>query len=176
MSVDLIVIPQISELLFWSTIKTRFQSLITEAEKEAIGDISLIKSQAGLKEFIQDNHQLSSLGSYSLRLKIPCTLGIGLFLNEDDNMALDFLEDYGRNLEAETIKTLATSWQELNYSYEITSSGGRSRIECSLFVALTCAIASECNGFVIVMDDVFDLEIGVYKPEQFKLAKWTKFL
>ena len=176
MSVDLIVIPTVSEFLFWDKIKTRFQRIITPEEKEAIGDISFIKFRAGFKEVIEDNHQLSSIGVYSLRIKIPCTLTISLFLNEDENTALDFLEDYGRNLEAETIKTFAASWKELNYSYQITSFGGRSRIECSLFVALTSAIASKCNGYVMVMENVFDLEIGVYKPEQFKLAKWTKFL
>lgn len=182
MSVDLIVIPTVSEFLYWNTIKTRFLSLITPQEKESIGDISLIRSKAGLKEIIEDNHQLSLVGSYSLQLKLPCTLGISLFSNEDNNMlledydmALEFLEDYGRNLEAETIKTLAASWKKLNYYYEITSSGGRSLMECSLFVALTSAIAYECCGYVMVMGDELDLKVGVYKPEQFKLAKWTKF-
>ena len=151
--------------------------MLTLEDAERLGTVSLCK--LGSNEVVAENEKLSiptqkNHQYYYLSLDIPNTLGIGIHKNEPNYVdELDYLEDFGRNLDAATIQSLAQKWQSIGYDYGVTTNAGRSRWEPPLFVALTAAIAHMSEGYVIVMSDEFTLDVGVYTPDVFQQAEMT---
>jgi hypothetical protein len=172
MSIDLYIIPTISNVITWGELKTKFLELLTPEEREPIGEPSLIKFRS--HDVAQLSEQLLIDCYYSLSLAVRNTLSVGCF--ENKLMCVDelgFVGEFGRNLERASIQTIAQQWQAVGYTYEVTSGGGRSRWEPPLFVALSAALADLCQGYVIVMDSCFTLDIGIYSSQQFRQAKMT---
>jgi hypothetical protein len=172
MSIDLYIIPTISNVITWGELLAKFLELLTPEEREPIGEPSLIKARS--HDIAELSEKLLIYHYYSLSLAVPNTLSFGCFENTAVSLdELSFVEDYGRNLERASIQTIAQQWQAVGYTYEVTSGGGRSRWEPPLFVALSAALADLCQGYVIVMDSCFTLDIGIYSSQQFRPAKMT---
>lgn len=177
MSIELYIFPTSPEYFSWVELKSKFLELLTLEDTERLGTVSLLK--LGSNEIVADDEQLfipsqKNYRHYYLSMSIPNTLGIGISENKSSYLdEFDFLEDFGRNLDAATIKTLAQKWHLVGRSYIVTTNAGRSRWEPPLFVALAAAIAHLCKGYVIVMSDNFTLDVGVYKPNVFQQAKMT---
>ena len=175
MSIDLDVFPTSPRFFSWGELKDKFLELLTPEDVQRLGKVSLLKSSSD--EVVTEDQKLyvdSSNSSfyYYLSLDIPNTLGISIYKNEPDYIdEFDSLEDYGRNLDAATISTLAQKWISIGHHYGITTYAGRSRWEPPLFVALAAAIAHLCEGYVIVMSDNFTLDVGVYTPDVFQQAQ-----
>lgn len=124
----------------------------------------------GSDEVVAEDMEISIPGDknhsyYYPSVEIPNTLAVGISKNESTYLSeIDFLEDFGRNLDMVTVQTLAQKWKSVGFSYIVTTHAGRSKWEPPLFVALAAAIAYLCQGYVIVMSDDFTLDVGVYKP------------
>ena len=105
--------------------------MLTLEDAERLGTVSLCK--LGSNEVVAENEKLSiptqkNHQYYYLSLDIPNTLGIGIHKNEPNYVdELDYLEDFGRNLDAATIQSLAQKWQSIGYDYGVTTNAGRSR-------------------------------------------------
>jgi len=80
----------------------------------------------------------------------------------------DYLEDYGRALEPEILEKLVSLWRSTGYNIGITSLGGRPKGELYIFRCLAIALANTCHGYIIVMNEVFGLDVGVYAPDVFR--------
>ncbi len=175
MSIDLCVFPTSPIKICWGELKSKFLELLTSEDKQRLGDISL--RQLSSDEIVPEKENISFLPDedhnyYYLSLDILNTLGMNIRENEPNYVCeLDMVEDFGRNLDAATIQTLVQKWKSVGYVYGVTSMAGRSKWEPPLFVALTAAIAHLCNGYVIVMSDDFNLDIGVYTPTEFQQAQ-----
>ena len=175
MSIDLYIFPTNPEYFCWSQLKEKFLELLTLAEVQKIGAISLLK--LGSDETVAEKETISIPGDknhnyYYLSLDIPNTIGMNIRRNEPNYVSeLDMLEDFGRNLDATTIQTLVEKWKSIGYVYGVTTHVGRSKWEPSLFVALAAAIAHLCQGYVIVMSNDFTLDVGVYTPAVFQQTK-----
>lgn len=175
MSIDLDIFATAPELATWSQIRSKLQMLVSPTEQTTLLGNSPSLCEIGSNKEVVDNKPLS-IGHYYLSLPTDNTLGIGVISKtedfEEESLELDYLEDYGRNLELEEIEILAKRWRKADYYYGIETWGGRSKPEPRLFVALAAAIAYSCNGYVVVMNEnIFDLGIGVYRPEQFQYAE-----
>lgn len=166
MSIDLDVFPTIPRYFSWGELKDKFLELLTPEDVQRLGQVSLLT--LGSNEIVAEDQKLSINSSktycyYYLSLDIPNTLEISIGKNEPDYInELDYLEDYGHNLDTATIQALAQKWQSIGHYYGITTNAGRSRWELPLFVALAAAIAYLCKGYVIVMSDNFTLDVGAY--------------
>ena len=175
MSIDLYILPTSPESFYWGKLKDKFLELLTLEDARRLGTVSLLK--LGSDEVVTEEKKLYIPSQedpeyYYLALDIPNTLGIGINKNESTYLSeVDFLEDFGRNLDAATIQTLIQKWQSIGFTYDVTTNAGRSRWEPPLFVALSAAIAHLCQGYVIVMNDNFTLDVGVYTPEVFQQAQ-----
>ena len=179
MSIDLDIFPTSSRFFSWGELKDKFLELLTPEDVQRLGKVSLLNS--GSDEVVTEDQKLyvdsSSSNSnfyYYLSLDIPNTLGISIYKNEPEYIdEFDALEDYGRNLDAATIRALAQKWRSIGHFYGITTNAGRSRWEPPLFVALAAAIAHMSEGYVIVMSDNFTKDVGVYTPDVFQQAQMT---
>jgi len=109
---------------------------------------------------------------YFFTFAVSNTLSLTARPNKNNLNEQEYLQDYGRNIDSETVRDLAQRWREAGHFYGLTSLMGRSLPEPHLFVGLASALATVCRGYVIVMNDgILDLGVGVYSPEQFKLAQ-----
>ena len=175
MSIDLDVFPTSPRFFSWGELKDKFLELLTPEDVQRLGTVSLLKS--GSDEVVTQDRKLyvdsnKNCYYYYLSLDIPNTLDFGVIKNDSDYLSEhDYLEDYGRNLDAATISTLAQKWQSIGHHYGISTYAGRSRWEPPLFVALAAAIAHLCEGYIIVMSDNFTLDVGVYTPDVFQQAQ-----
>jgi hypothetical protein len=169
MSIDVDIVPTSPTLVCGGEIITRLRENLTASDSQLLGESpGLVELRT--KQPLAPDRPLALKTSYYFHLAIQNTLGIMAFLNTD-NIEVDYLEDYGRNLDRETIRTLAERWRKAGHHYEITSFAGRGPHELRILVALAAALADACQGYVILMDDnFFDLDVGVYTPEQFKQA------
>jgi hypothetical protein len=168
MSIDLDILATVPELICWGNVKNKLQKLLSPAEGKILGEHPALL-HLGLNKAVGEDERLSLNSSYYLSLTIANTLSITVMPNEGNLDELEYLEDYGRNLEPGEIETLAKRWRTARHYYGICSLGGRSQPEPKLFVTLATAIAYSCVGYVIVMNnDIFDLGVGVYTPEQFR--------
>ncbi|MEH2139402.1 hypothetical protein [Nostoc sp.] len=175
MSIDLKIFSTIPDIADWGDIKKRLYVLISSEEKEFLGKNPSLFELAS-KRKVADDEQLSLGNHYYLSLAIPNTLGLSVISKAEDideeNLELDYLEDYGENLEPKEVQILLERWRIARYFYIITSFGGRSRPEPRLFIALATAIAFSCSGYIIVTNnDLFDLGVGIYTPEEFQYTK-----
>jgi hypothetical protein len=171
MSIDLDILATTSELICWGNLKKRLQELLSPVEVEFLGKNPALL-HLGSNKVLAEDEKLSLNDSYYLSLEIANTLSITVMPNEGNLNELEYLEDYGRNLEPEDIKRLAARWQAVGHYYGITSLAGRSKPESKLFIALATAVAYNCFGYVIVMNnDILDLKVGVYTPEHFQNAQ-----
>lgn len=174
MSIDLDIFPTSPTKFEWNKLKSKLFELLTTEVRQNIGAISLY--ELGSNRIIPKEEILSisppkNSKHYYLSLDVANTIGLSLSKNEPNYVdEFDYLDDYGRNLDAATIQTLAQKWQSLDMHYSVTTHAGRSKYEPSLFIALAAAIAHLCQGYVIVMSDDFTLDIGVYTPAEFKKA------
>lgn len=176
MSIDLDVFPTNADLFTWKQLKNKFQELLSFEDRERIGKPSLLKLNPKIK--IEDDEQLSFHSEdhvfYYPSFDISSTLSIGITKNKSNyTNELEYLEDFGRNLDTQNIQKLAQQWKEVGYTYGLTTYAGRSKWEPDLFVALATAIAYLCQGYVIVMNDVFTVDVGVYNLQEFQQAKMT---
>lgn len=175
MSIDLDIFPTSPKYFYWGELKNKFLELLTSEDAQRLGKLSLLR--LGSDELVIEDAKISipddkNYNHYYLSLDIPNTIGISMGRNEPNYVSeIDMLEDFGRNLNAATIETLAQKWKSVGYVYGLTSMAGRSRWEPPLFVALAAAIAHLCQGYVIVMSDNFTLDVGVYTPTEFQQAK-----
>ncbi len=175
MSIDLYIFPTSPEYFYWGELKNKFLELLILEDAQRLGKVSLCK--LGSDEIVAENEKISLLNNenhdyYYLSSGIPNTLGMNIRRNEPNYVGeLDMLEDFGRNLDSVTIQTLVQKWKSIGYVYGVTSNAGRSKWEPPLFVALATAIAYLCKGYVIVMNDVFTLDVGVYTPTVFQQAE-----
>ena len=175
MSIDLYVFPTIPEYFCWGELKNKFLELLTSEDIQRIGRVFLCR--LGNDETVPEDEKISLLNDknhyyYYLSLDIINTLGVTISKNKPNYINfIDMLEDFGRNLDTATIQTLVQKWKSIGYVYGVTSTGGRSKWEPPLFIALATAIASLCKGYVIVMSDEFTLDIGVYTPTVFQSAE-----
>jgi len=173
-SIDLDVLATTPELICWGNLKKRLQELLSPVELEFLGENPALL-HLGSNRVLAEDEKLSLNNSYYLSLAIDNTLSITVMPNEGNLNELEYLEDYGRNLEPEDVGRLAARWQAAGHYYDITSLAGRSKPEPRLFIALVTAVAYSCFGCVIVMnDDILDLKVGVYTPGYFQNAQ-SKF-
>ncbi len=175
MSIDVKVFPTISDIAIWGDIREKLYVIVSAKEKELLGeDISLLELSSRQK--VENDKQLSLGQQYYLILKIPNTLSISVISKTEDldeeNLELDYLEDYGCNLTSEEVQILSERWRVARYFYSIASFGGRSKQESKLLIELATTIAYICSGYIVVTNnDLFDLGIGVYTPEEFQYTK-----
>jgi hypothetical protein len=175
MSIELKVFPTVLNTVTWGDIKKKLYALINSQEKELLGEkLSLIES--GSERKIEDDECLSLDSRYYLLLAIPNTLGLSVMSKaqdiDEDSLELDYLEDYGDNIEPKDVQILSERLQIARHFYILSSFGGRSRPEPRLFVAIATAIAYSCNGYIVVTsNDLFNLAVGVYESEEFQHAK-----
>lgn len=175
MSIDLKVFPTTPDILFWGDIKRQLYRLISPEQNNFFGkNISCFKSCSQQK--VPDDEQLSLDQNYYLSLAIPNTLSISVISKSEDideeSLEVDYLEDYGCNLDNKEIQTLAELWRVARYFYNISSFGGRSQDEPKLLITLVTAISYASAGYIIVTNNnLFDLGIGVYKSEEFQYTK-----
>lgn len=178
MSIDLYIFPTSPENFYWGELKSKFLELLTPEDAQRLGTVSLLK--LGSEEVLAEDKKLyipsqKNGEHYYLSLDIPNTLMIGINNNESTYLSeVDFLEDFGRNLDATTIQSLVQEWKSIGFTYNVTTNAGRSKWEPPLFVALASTIAYLCKGYIIVMSKDFSLDVGVYTPAAFQKAK-TKF-
>jgi hypothetical protein len=171
MSIQLDIVPTVAEVAFWGDIKNQLQSLISPLEFGFMGETPTLK-YLGSDIIVKENDRLLLNKTYYLSLEIPNTLSITVMPNKGNLEELEYLEDYARNCEFQFIQSLAESWQKTGFYYEITTQGGRSKNEPTIFQFLAAAIAYISSGYVILMNNnIFDLDVGVYKPDDFKNAQ-----
>jgi hypothetical protein len=175
MSIDLKVFPTIPDLATWGDIKRQLYRLMSSVDKEFLGENPFIV-ESGSQRKVADNEQLALCNHYYLSLAIPNTLSISVISKAEDideeNLELDYLEDYGCNLDSKEVQTLSERWRVARYFYNITSFGGRSQPEPRILIILATAIAYTCSGYIVVTNNnLFDLSIGVYTSEEFQHTK-----
>lgn len=175
MSIDVKIFSTVPDIAIWGDIKKKLYALINSEEKEFLGD-NLSLFELASKHRVADDEQLSLGSSYYFSLAIPNTLGLSVISKSEDidaeNLELDYLEDYGENLDPHEVKILLERWRIAHYFYVLTSFGGRSRPEPGLFIILVTAIAYSCAGYIVVTsNDLFDLGVGIYTPEEFQYTK-----
>jgi hypothetical protein len=175
MSIDLKVFSTITDITMWGDIKKKIYELVNPTEKEFILE-NLFLSELGSHQKVADNEKLLLGHQYYLSLAIPNTLSISVISKAEDfdeeNLELDYLEDYGHNLNPEKIQLLVHQCKLARYFYIITSFGGRSQPEPNLLITLATAIASTCAGYIVVTNNnLFNLDVGVYTPEEFQYTK-----
>jgi hypothetical protein len=175
MSIDLKIFSTIPDIAVWGNIKKKLHVLVSSEQKEFLGESpSLFELDS--KRKVADDEQLSLGHHYYLSLAIPNTLGFSVISKAEDideeNLELDYLEDYGSNLDPQKVQILLERWRIARYFYIITSFGGRSQPEPRLLIALASAIAYSCAGYIVVTNnDLFDLDIGIYTSEEFQYTK-----
>lgn len=171
MSIDIEILPAASTIISWGTIK----NYLINSEKEPI--TTLLGNNPSLIQL--KNHQsvaptqiLQPGESYYFNIAIPNTLSLMVSENDEYLDEVDYLEDYGHNLSQKTIHHLANQWQKAHHTYTLTSMAGRHKEEAHLFINVAVAIATACQGHIIVMNhNLFNLDIGVYSPEVFLQTK-----
>jgi hypothetical protein len=173
LSIDLNIAPRRAAGITWASLRRQWQQRLGDETAGLLGpDAQLCR--IGAPTQVAEDERLVPSSHYSFNLVVPCTLSLSMMENAPDLDETLYLEDYGRNLDAATIAELAEQWSRVGHNYEISSGGGRSKVEPALFIALACALADLCDGHVIVMNDgVFDLGVGVYTPALFSSARWS---
>lgn len=173
MSIDLGIAPRRAADFDWGSLRRQWEQRLGDAGRMLGPNPQLY--HLGTATPVAEDERLVPSSHYSFNLVVPCTLSLSVMENAPDLDESLYLEDYGRNLDAAMLAELAEQWRRVGHNYEISSGGGRSKLEPELFKALACALADLCDGHVIVMNDgVFDLGVGVYTPAQFSTAHWLR--
>ncbi|MFP4346514.1 MAG: hypothetical protein ACLFU8_17650 [Anaerolineales bacterium] len=171
MSIDVDVIPTLSTVVCWEEVESRLRENLGAAAARLLGEAPQLYA-LGSDELQMPDDPLSVEGVYYLNLGVQNTLGLSAMSNSSDVDELLYLEDYGRNLDPETLPALAERWREAGHYYAITSFAGRGPEELHILRALAAALAETCRGYVVLMHDwIFDLDVGIYTPEEFKGAQ-----
>lgn len=169
-SIDLEIFPTRPQIISWRQIVEPLRELLGLSADDLLGaapSLVVLKTHTVL----EPSQPMSVNASYYLNLAVRTTLGITLMPNQGNVDEVNYLEDYGRNLDPDFIRYLAEQWQAAGHYYGIESLAGRNKQEPLIFVALAAAIARACQGYIILMnDDIFDLDVGIYTPEQFRKA------
>lgn len=168
MSIDLIVLPCVKGTARWSDIWHQWVQTLGPF-RDCLGERPAL-CRLGSETPIAEQETLQIDGYYHFVLAAPSTLSLGVESNAGNYDEQGVVEDFGRNLSPEAIAGTVDCWRSAGFCYSLTTMGGRGEHEPGLFVALAAAVAETCRGHVIVMNDVFDLSIGVYSAQEFSRA------
>jgi hypothetical protein len=171
-SIDLDIAPLRATRVTWGPLHRAWRQRLGDEAAALLGpDPKLRVLGAGAS--VAEDASLGPPGLCFLDLAAPNTLSLSAMPSTNNLDEIEYLGDYARNLEPTDATALALSWREVGYYYEVSSGGGRSPNEPTLFITLACALADICDGRIIVMNDgLFDLGVGVYTAEQFASARW----
>lgn len=169
MSIDVDIMSTTLEIVRWGDVVTSFRRALDSTINEILGEHLVLRAQNS-HETVNPTDHLSLNKSYYLELSIPNTLAISTAANAGNINEHDYLEDYGRNLPIIIQNNLVSRWHIAGHYYEISTTIGRGKFEPQLFVALASAVAQSCEGYVIIMNKSFDLDVGVYSPQDFRNA------
>lgn len=170
MSIEVDIIPNVSDGISWNAIKERlFHYELPGSSRRLLGDNPLLIERR-TNRFIDDAEALLPTHYYRFKLEENNTLGLGIDSNAQTyTNEKEYLEDFGRNLEEEKREDLASLWRSIGFSYSVSSGAGRNTGEMGLLVALAEILAELSNGYVLIEDShVFNLPVGCYTAEQFK--------
>jgi hypothetical protein len=171
MSIDVDVIPTRPTVVCWEEVSSRLRENLGASASRLLGEAPQLY-RLGSDELQMPDDPLSVESVYYLNLGVQNTLGLSTMFNAGNVDELIYLEDYGRNLAPERLPALAERWQEAGHYYAITSFAGRGPEELHMLRALASALGEVCQGYVVLMHDwVFDLDVGIYTPEEFKGAQ-----
>jgi hypothetical protein len=122
---------------------------------------------------LADDEIIAAPSHVVFELAVANTLTLSASPNEGNLDEREYLEDYGRNVDAPAIEGLAAAWRRAGYWYALSSGGGRSVDEPALLIGLAAAVADLCDGRVVVTSDgILDLGVGVYTPDDLARARW----
>lgn len=170
MSVDLQVIPTVDEPTTWRAVLRQLRDAADEGLTALLGEEPRLLALDS-KTAVPPDQRLATGRSYVFELGFPNTLVLDVTPNEGFFEEREFLEDYGRNLSREDLETLIVRWKRSGHSYGISSMGGRTGPEPQVFLALATAIARATAGWVVAMESVIDVGVGVYEPDELELAQ-----
>ncbi|MFA0809927.1 hypothetical protein [Microbulbifer epialgicus] len=168
MSIDVEVIPGNKAPIYFYKLKNLMCELLIEGEIQEFGGV--IFQEIGKDKPVSEEDCLVLGKDYELVSVEVNTLVLSFMPNDpdDDELEIDMLEDYGRNLEENEIKSMSEKWAKIGFTYKITSKAGRHRVEPRIFWAIVGALTALSSGDVIVMEsDIFSLPVGVYKYSEF---------
>jgi hypothetical protein len=178
MSIDVEIIPTVPKLFTWGALKASL--VATQLSKPARALIGESPQLVDLrtKQRVADNLPLDPKGFYAFEFREGSTLAFDIDRNADCyTNEEEYLQDFGRNLDTNTIEQLAKVWKEIGISYQLESYAGRHRHEPEVFVAVAAIVADLCSGRIIVKDsDLFSVPVGIYSAAQFRDARATFFV
>ena len=178
MSIDVEIIPTVSELFTWGLFKEALLAAkMSESARRFIGESPHLVA-AGTEERVPDSTVLGPKAVFSFEFREGGSLGINADRNADCYTNEDeYLQDFGRNLDANTIEQLAKVWKEIGFSYQVESYARRHRHEPEVFVAAATIVARLCSGRIIVKDSgLFSVPVGIYSEDQFRDVKAMFFV
>lgn len=168
MTISIDVIPSSPTPINWAELKRRILSSVMDSEiQHLVGTAPrLIERQS--KRSIDDAETLSLPGYYYFELARDNTLSLDLEPNLDGEGLSDYVDDFGRNLTAETKESIQEKWRRAGFFVSVSSYGGRAKHELDLLVKIAKFVAQLTNGVVVVMDNgVFARPAGIYVPDEF---------
>ncbi len=175
MSLEIEIVPTRLSQLYWKDIEARWRAGLSPALNLLLGQTPRLYRLKTREVHPPNIPLIWDKGYYYFELAVPNTLGLSLTSNIGVIDEVEMLEDFGRNLEPDTIHSLAATWRQIGHTGEISSFGGRGPQELPLLVALGAAVAELCEGYIILMhSNFFDLDAGVYRPEEFRKASPKK--
>ena len=143
MSIDIDVFPTVAAIPSWGDISRRLQQHASGPHPRLLD----MQSKVALQD-----EDVPGIGHvYRLDMPRDNTLLLTLAANAGNLDEEEYLGDYGRNLDAATVRRLAQRWREAGWYWELTTMAGRAPQEPQLFVALGASLADACTGYVIVM-------------------------
>ena len=105
----------------------------------------------------------------------PSSVGLSFFWSEPKYLDEDlWLEDYGRNIDPEEQKRIASAWRSVGSYFYLSSNAGRAEGDLDLIAALAVTLAALTDGVVITYDDrdLLGTGVGAFTASQFKVAVW----
>lgn len=169
MSIEIEIFATTQTLFTWAELRTTRQEINRDFDYLPRFDARL--RMLGTDQIVEDSETLMLRKPVYLDLGFDNTLSLMRAPNSNLNER-DFLEDYGTNLDQETIEEFISAWKRAGYYYVITSMAGRCKYELDMAITLATSVARLCSGGILVLyPDVFTLSYGVYTPEQFIKAK-----
>lgn len=172
MSIDIDIAPLRSTPIVWQNVVERWGHYLGSSAGQLLGDHpSLI--HIGNRLVVPAEQCLTPPMHCSLQLAHPNTLALSVASNLSNLDEVDYVEDYGQNLEAKERGLIARLWHDVAYHLSLSSGGGRTVEEPVMLRSLATAIAELCDGRIFLMHSgVFDLKVGVYTAQQFARARW----
>lgn len=174
MSVELDIAPTRPFTLTWRELALAWRKELGPRAEALLGAAPELRRLAGAAA-IDADEVLDPSGDYVFALAAPGTLALSLSPTQGMLDEHSYLDDYARNLTPPQVQALADAWARVGSYLEITTHAGRAPHERELFLALACALATRCDGSILVMNDgILDVGVGAYTADEFRHVRWPR--